>query len=120
MKTKLWAIGLVFICTLITSTAQILYKLGANRLSFSNLLVSILTNVPLFLGIFLYLVAAAVLLLALKHGELSVLYPIIATSYIWVSILSSYIFGEVINAYKWTGIFFIIVGVTLIGIGSRK
>jgi len=118
MKTKSWAIGLVFMCTLITSTAQILYKLGANRLSLD--IFSLLTNVPLFLGIFLYLVAAVILLLALKHGELSVLYPIVATSYIWVSLLSSYFFKEVINTYKWIGIFFIIIGVTLIGIGSRK
>ncbi len=118
MKTKTWAIGLVFMATLITSTAQILYKMGADRLSLD--VFSVLTNVPLFLGILLYLVAATVLLLALKHGELSVLYPIVATSYIWVSLLSSRFFGEVINIYKWIGIIIIVIGVVLIGIGSKK
>ncbi|MAG08129.1 hypothetical protein CMO89_01545 [Candidatus Woesearchaeota archaeon] len=118
MKTKPGAIGLVFICTLVTSTAQILYKLGANRLSLD--IFSLITNVPLFLGIILYVTAAAILLISLKYGELSVLYPVVATSYIWVSLLSSQVFGEVINASKWIGIIFIIVGVSLIGIGSRK
>tara|TARA_B100000315_G_C14250536_1_gene439551 strand:- start:31 stop:405 length:375 start_codon:yes stop_codon:yes gene_type:complete len=118
MKTKTWAIGLVFMATLITSTAQIMYKMGADRLSLD--VFSVLTNVPLFLGILLYLVAAGVLLLALKHGELSVLYPIVATSYIWVSLLSSRFFGEVINIYKWIGIIIIVIGVVLIGIGSKK
>ena len=118
MKTKTWAIGLVFMATLVTSLAQILYKLGADRLSWD--IFSLLTNVPLFLGVLLYFVAAFIILIALRNGELSVLYPVVATSYVWVSLLSSHFFGEAINTYKWIGIIVIMVGVTLIGLGSRK
>ena len=56
---------------------------------------------------------------ALKHGEVSMLYPIIATSYIWVSIGSSIFFNEIINIWKWAGVFLIVVGVIVISYGSK-
>ena len=51
---------------------------------------------------------------------ISVLYPIIATSYIWVALLSTFFFAEVMNLYKWIGIFFIISGVVFVSMGSKK
>jgi len=116
--TKRWAIGLVVVCTLFTSFAQIFYKFGADMLSFD--LISIITNWPIIIGIILYGTAAILLIVALKAGEVSVLYPIIATSYIWVSLLSMFFFGEVINLYKWVGMIFIFFGVILVAKGGRK
>ena len=118
MATKMWAIGLVFVCTFFTSIAQVFYKFGADRLNFS--LISIITNWPLILGITIYLTAAFLLIIALKAGEVSVLYPIIATSYIWVSLLSRYFFNDLINFYKWIGMFFIFFGIILVAKGGRK
>ncbi|MFH1409290.1 MAG: multidrug transporter [Nanoarchaeota archaeon] len=117
MATKLWAIGLVIFTTLLTATGSVLYKLGADSIQWTFL--SIITNVFLISGIIVYLVSAALLLMALKGGDVSVLYPFIATSYIWVTILSSIIFSEVINVWKWFGVLSIIIGVSCIGIGSR-
>ena len=117
MATKLWAIGLVLVATLLTSTGQVTYKLGADRLAFSA--EGIITNFWILIGAVAYVGSAVVLLFALKGGELSVLYPIVSTSYIWVTLLSSTLFHEVIGAYKWAGIFLIMVGVSLIGAGSR-
>jgi drug/metabolite transporter (DMT)-like permease len=116
MATKLWAVILVAICTIITTSAQIFYKFGANVLEFN--LLSIITNYNLIAGLLLYAVGAALLIIALKGGELSVLYPIIATSYIWVTIASASIFNEPTNILKWTGIICIIFGVSMIGFGS--
>ena len=116
--TKTWAIFAVLFSTILNSFAQVFYKYGANRLSFS--VAALITNYPLMIGISIYGVSALILLVSLRGGELSVLYPLIATSYIWVSISSVYFFGEVMNLYKWLGIFTIILGVSLIGLGSRK
>jgi len=118
MATKRWAIGLVIVCTLFTSFAQIFYKFGADRLSFD--IFSIITNWPIIIGIILYGTAAVLLIIALSAGEVSVLYPIIATSYIWVSLLSMYFFGEVINLYKWIGMIFIFFGVIMVAKGGKK
>jgi len=117
-KTENWAIGIVLVSTILTTTAQTLYKIGANKLE-TNIL-SIVTNVPLIVGLLLYATAAVLLIIALKGGELSVLYPIIATSYIWVTIISFTLFNESINWFKWTGVILIIGGVSFIGYGSTQ
>ncbi len=118
MATKLWAMGVILFCTALTSTAQIFYKFAAEKLSFNIL--SIITNVNLLMGMLLYAVGGILLILSFRGGEVSVLYPIIATSYIWVSFLSIYFLGEVMNPYKWAGVFIIMAGIVLIGYGSKK
>ena len=117
MKTKSWAIGLILLTTLFTSTAQILYKKGAETLSFDIL--AIITNYYLIFGILLYVIGAGLMILAFRGGDLTVLYPIIATSYIWVGILSWLIFSESLNIFRWAGIFSIFFGVIFVGIGSK-
>ncbi|MFH1590739.1 MAG: hypothetical protein ABIC95_02315 [archaeon] len=116
-KTKKWAIGLVLFLTLMTSAAQILWKFGADRLELS--VEGLLLNVPLIAGIAVYGIAAVLLIIALRGGELSVLYPLIATSYIWVSLLSIFIIGEQMGLLKWSGIGVIVIGVSLIGAGAN-
>ena len=116
--TKRWAIAIVLIGTVLNSIAQVLYKFGASRLSLT--ISSLLTNYFLIIGISIYAVSAVALLIALRGGELSVLYPLIATSYVWVSFLSIHFFDEIMNVYKWLGIIVIIMGVSFIGMGSRR
>lgn len=118
MPTKTWAIGVVLFCTLLTSTAQLFWKFGANKLEFNIL--SIATNIEIIAGIIMYAIAGTLLILSFRGGEVSVLYPIIATSYIWVSFLSIYFLGEAMNLFKWLGIFAIVSGIVLIGYGSNN
>lgn len=118
MATKLWAIGLMVLCTAFTSMAQVFYKFGAERLEFN--LVTLITNLPLITGMALYILGAVIMIMAFKGGEVSVLYPIIATSYIWVSLLSIYFFNESLNLFRWMGIFVIIIGIIFISLGSKE
>ena len=118
MATKLWAMAIILAATLLTSTAQLFYKFGAEKLSFDIL--SIITNLELIAGLILYAIGGILLILSFRGGEVSVLYPIFATSYIWVSIMSMYFLNEVMNIFKWTGIFVIIAGIVFIGLGSKK
>lgn len=116
-KTKWWAMLLVLACTAFTSVAQALYKEGVNR-GLSLDFMALITNYPIILGLLCYGIGAVLLLIALKNGELSVLYPIVALSYIWVSLLAAQFFGEPMNLYKWMGVASIILGVSFIGKGS--
>jgi drug/metabolite transporter (DMT)-like permease len=118
MKTKSWAIALVVFTTLINTAAQFLYKVGANKLE-PNLL-AIITNYHLIFGVILYFISASLLIIALRGGELSVLYPIIALSYLWVIIVSGTILHEEITLLKWAGAIVIVLGVSFVGIGGRK
>jgi len=118
MSTKLWAMGIVLSCTLLTSTAQLFWKFGAEKLEFN--LLSIITNIEIIAGILIYSIAGILLIISFRGGEVSVLYPIIATGYIWVSFLSMFFLGEIMNTFKWLGIFTIITGIVLIGYGSKR
>src|SRR3989338_9186052 len=109
MATKLWAALLVLFTTLLTSSAQLLYKFGSATLTFD--IIGILTNYYLLGGIFLYAIGGTLIILSFRGGEVSVLYPIIATSYVWVSFLSIKFLGESMNVFKSIGVIAIIAGI---------
>lgn len=113
-KTPAWAMALVLAMTLFTATAQGLFKTGAARLP------ELFPNLALWSGFVLYGIAFMGLMKGLKHGELSVLYPLIALSFVWVVIISSFYFGEAIGVLKILGIAGIIMGISLIGWGSAR
>jgi len=116
MPAELWAIGLVILASLVGSFGPILLKkASAKKLSDVR---SLMKNYPLMLGVFLYGIGTILFIPALKGGDLSILYPFVALTYIWVSLLSVKFLGEKMNSTKWGGIAFIIIGVSLIGIGS--
>ena len=116
MKTRLWSIILVILASLVGAFGPILLKkASAKRLSNIS---SLIINYHLFGGVALYGIGTILFIPALKGGDLSVLYPFVALSYVWVSFLSVKFLGEKMNKIKWIGIALIIIGVTLIGIGS--
>ena len=117
------AVLIVAACTLIGATAQVLIKLGAARLQDSGLLgtaIGIFTIPTLFAGYCLYGIFTALLVYALRHAELSILYPVIALSYVWVTLLSVLIFHETMNPQKLIGVAIIVVGVTVLGRGGSR
>jgi len=116
MKQKTGAVILVIITTFLTSVAQILYKIGADKLTIS--ISGILLNYHLTIGIVLYMLGSVLLILAFRKGEVSILFPIVATSYIWVLILSTVFLNEQMNILKILGILFIIFGISIINLKS--
>ena len=114
---------IVVACTVMGAIAQVLIKLGASHLAHASLLAtfwSIFTVPTLFLGYCLYGIFAVLMVYALRHGELSILYPVIALTFVWVSILSAMIFHEAMNPMKIAGIAVIVAGVAVLGWGSRN
>ena len=116
MSTPLMSILLVLLGCLLGSFGPLMFKLGADRLVFD--IKKLITNWYLYGGVFFYAVGTVLFIVALRKGELSVLYPLVATGYIWVSLLSIKVLKEKMNIHKWLGIAFIIIGALLIGLGS--
>jgi drug/metabolite transporter (DMT)-like permease len=112
------AVVLVFCCTILGAAAQILLKTGANQLVHPSPL-DMLTNTALLAGLSLYGVSTVLLVLALRDGELSLLYPVIALTYVWVTLLSLIVFHDRINPIKLAGIATIVVGVGVLGRGGK-
>ena len=109
---------MVFCCTLLGATAQLLLKTGANQLVHPNVL-AMVTNLTLLSGLSLYGVSTVLLVLALRDGELSLLYPVIALTYVWVTLLSLVVFHDRVNPIKLAGIAIIVVGVAVLGRGQK-
>jgi multidrug transporter EmrE-like cation transporter len=125
---------LVFSCTFIGALAQILVKLGTAQLGghhlhltlgqvarkpelFVQFSLDMMTNVKLFIGYCLYGVMTFLMALALKGRELSRLYPIIALTYVWVTVLSLFLLpDEHLNFFRTIGIVFTVGGVSVLGL----
>jgi multidrug transporter EmrE-like cation transporter len=107
---------------LIGAAAQVLIKTGAGGIgpapSLLSTAIGILTTPHLFFGYSLYGLSTILLVLALRKGELSLLYPVIALTYVWVTILSLTVFHETLNAFKLAGIVVIVSGVAVLGRGE--
>lgn len=112
MQIALWVLALVLICALLGATGQVFLKTGADQLQFTFR--ALLSNWKLILGVSLYLLATVLYIIALRYGDLSVIYPIIATGYIWVALFSAYFLKETFTPFRWLGIFLIFAGVVLI------
>jgi len=112
------SLTLVLGCTVLGAAAQILFKFGLKLMPRVTPL-AVLTNLPLMAGLTLYGASTLLLVLALRDGELSLLYPVISLTYAWVAILSVVWLGEQMDLLKAAGIVVIIAGVALLG-RSRK
>ena len=107
---------LVIFATIIGSFGSLFFKLSSSKISFN--LRKLMKNYYLFIGFFLYGISSVIFLIALKGKNVSVLYPFVSFSYVWVTILSFIFLKEKMNKWKYLGIFFIMVGVIFIGLGN--
>lgn len=113
------SVGLVLLCTVFGVIAQFFIKtstIGKDPVT----LMSILTNVPLWIGLATYGVSTALLILALRDGELSLLYPVLSLTYVGVVTMSIIAFREEFSAHKAIGIAIVCLGVALLGKGSSR
>ncbi len=110
---------LVVCCTIIGAAAQVLIKKGAVALGPNATIVqtalAMILNPALFAGYSMYGISTVLLVLALRHGHLSLLYPVFAMTYVWVTILSVVVFHEAMNPYKLAGIVTIVAGIAVLG-----
>jgi len=112
MKIEYLVILLVLVCAFLGAMGQIFFKLASKEFSLN--LLSLIKNYNFLIGAFLYAVSAILFVYSLKFGNLSILYPIIATSYIWVTLLASIILNEPFPIFKWIGIILILTGIIII------
>ncbi|MCW4034991.1 MAG: EamA family transporter [Candidatus Bathyarchaeota archaeon] len=114
-----WKILLITaLSAFIGSIGQLEFKRGADNLQFD--IRSLLTNYHLIAALCVYAISTVLYVYALNKGQLSIIYPIIATSYIWTLFFSKIFLNEQVGIYSWAGVFFIILGVTLIAVQAGR
>lgn len=112
-------IGLVFLCTIFGVAAQYFLKTSASALQGGHLF-SAIASIGLWVGLVLYGINTGLLILALRDGELSLLYPVISLTYVWVTIMSVTVLGESMTWMKIGGITLICLGVAFLGRKETK
>ena len=112
--TSTLAIILTLISGLCGGIGIVLIKIGTPKFKLN---LKQIKNYPLILGAGISGVGMLCFILALKDGELSMLYPIISIQYLISTFLAVKYLKEKMNLLKWAGITAIIVGIILIGLG---
>jgi multidrug transporter EmrE-like cation transporter len=113
VSSMLWVIS----GSVIGSFGMLFLKLGAERLKFD--LRSLAANWRLAVGIVFYLLSSVLFLIGVKHGELSVLYPLVSVGSIWTLLWSKLFLGEHLTKPKFVAVGMILAGCALLGLGAR-
>ena len=116
MKTPFSSMALVLAASLIGSFGSVFLKAGAGKLHQG--LRYLVLNYRLAVGAALFLGSSYPYILAVKRGELSVLYPMVSLGYVWTLLWSRLFFGEAITRNKIIGLALILLGITLVGLGA--
>jgi multidrug transporter EmrE-like cation transporter len=115
-QTPLSSILLVLLASLIGSFGAVFLKLGAEPLK--NGMRHIL-NWRLATGVSLFLGSSVPFVMGLRHGELSVLYPMVSLGYVWTMLWSKIFFNEPVTRAKIGALALILAGIVCIGVGGR-
>lgn len=107
---------LVSSASLIGSFGAVFLKLGAEHLRKGPLYIF---NLQLVAGILLFLGSSVPFVMGIKHGELSVLYPMVSLSYVFAMVWSKLFFKEHISLGKVAAVALILAGVVCIGLGAH-
>ena len=107
---------LVFVASLVGSFGAVFLKLGSTHLDGT---ITSFLNRDLALGVGLFLGSSVFYALGIRHGQLSVLYPMVSLGYIWTLVWSRIFFKEEVTAQKFLGLALILVGVFFVGLGSH-
>lgn len=111
-------IFITLIAAVIVAVSQILFKkgIGTKRISPKNLVSTLLRSRAVLIGIAGYLVSLCVYLFALGHAPLSVVYPIFASSFIFVVIFSILFLKEKLSVHRAIGIALIFIGIVVVAL----
>ena len=103
---NLFSVSLVLGGSIVTAFGALFIKRGMEQFS----LRTIFKNQVLFSGILLYGISVIIYIIALRREELSVLFPLVSTTYIWSSLLATKFLKEKMNIWKWLSVMGIIIG----------
>ena len=120
------SIILILISITIAVGGQILLKFGMNKIGtislnsageLGHLFLSIFKSPLVIIGLFCYVISAAIWLVVLSAVDLSFAYPFIGLTYVLILVVSKFILKEDVNPIRWAGAAIITVGVIVMSRG---
>jgi drug/metabolite transporter (DMT)-like permease len=112
-----WVIVITLIAALITSFSQLLFKKGIKkRIGSLNDMLHLAKNWRVVVGVLGYFAGLAVYLLALSRAPLSIVYPVFASTFVFVAIISFVLLKEKASALRVAGVLVIFLGIFLVSL----
>lgn len=113
---QLAIMGFMAVAAFLGAIGQLMLRLASER---SFALPVLFQNWPLYIFGVVYGLAVIINIWAYKvGGKIAVIYPVIALSYIFASLMAWRFFGEQVSLLVWVGTVVIVVGVGMIGYGA--
>lgn len=110
-----WSIiFLVFVGSFIGAVGTLIVKKSTSKYPIQW----IWKSIRFWYGLVLYGFATIFYVIALRKGELSLVYPLVSITYVWTTVFSVKYLNEEINKWKVLGLIGIVIGIAVIGIGS--
>ena len=116
VETPLSSVMLVLLASVIGSFGAVFLKIGAEPLKKG---LRYIFNWKLLLGVSLYVGSSVPFIMGVRHGELSVLYPMVSAGYVCTMFWSRIFFGEPITLPKLGALAMIVAGIVCINAGGR-
>jgi uncharacterized membrane protein len=118
-------LGIMFIVTAVGSIGQLLLKIGMSQAadkapSLMGIVKIMATEPRVLCGLVLFALNTVLYLRVLQQYPLSVVYPMIAFSYVEVSALSWLLLGERISPVRILGLSVIVLGVLILSFGAPE
>jgi uncharacterized membrane protein len=114
MSTPVASIVMFVIAALLGAVGQFLYKSGADQATSG--LASYVFNLRILGGMVCYIGVMALFVAAFKRGgELSVLYPIYASTFVWAALLALWAYGVPIKPVNVVGMILLVAGMYCMG-----
>ncbi len=117
MKTPFFSMLLVLVASIIGSVGAVFLKAGAASLH--RQLSTWLLNWRLMVGVAVAIVSSYFFVLAVRRGELTVLYPLISLGYVWTLFWSRIFFREPFTRKKFFGLGLILLGTVFLALGRN-
>lgn len=117
MRTPITSILLVLLASFIGSFGAVFLKIGAAKLKGG--LRYLFLNPALIAGVVLFVLSSVAFVLGIRHGELTILYPLVSLSNLWTVLWSRIYFKEPLTGEKLMGLGLILSGAVCIGLGNR-
>jgi drug/metabolite transporter (DMT)-like permease len=109
-------IFLTLLAALVTSFAQFLFKKSVTKIDSIRHLLLLVKNKGVMLGLACYAIGFVIYITALSGGELSIVFPIFASSFIFVTIISAVTLKEKITMMRAAGVLLVFIGITIVAI----
>ena len=113
--TPLSSILLVVVASLFGSFGMVFFKSGASSLTRG--LRSLVFNWRVLVGVLLYLMSSVFFVMAMKHGELSILYPLVSLGTVWTLLWARLFFREPLTKTKFAAVGLILAGIVFLNLG---